>query len=103
SEEQTRFSRVEADGLAVFKSTIRGRVVYLVATDFRVRGGSFGKTNSQRLAFAFREAAASRSPVLLVLDTLGVRFMDGRTVFQESFGLVPALLALRSRSLVVTI
>src|SRR5262245_977719 len=101
-EAETEFSRLGADGLAIFKASIGGRVVYLVATDFRVRGGSFGKESSRRLAYAFREAAASQSPLLLVLDTIGVRLMDGRTVFQESFGLIPALLALRSRSLVVT-
>lgn len=97
-------SRITLDGIV----PVIGRVgesarVAAVFFDFRASGGSLGKENSDRLAAFIRIADEKRIPLVLILNSLGVRFMEGRTVFRHAFQVLPELFKFKRNNLLMTV
>ncbi|RFA25376.1 hypothetical protein CAI21_19270 [Alkalilimnicola ehrlichii] len=97
-----RPDRLRADGIWLLSGTIDGQPVAVGWWDFRVKGGSFGRSVCRRFLAFLRAVEQRHQPLLLVVNSLGLRFMEGRTIFADVFGLIPALLRFKRRQLLVT-
>jgi acetyl-CoA carboxylase carboxyltransferase component len=98
-----RFSRNECDGLIAVIGWVGNRQVGVLMNDFRVNGGSFGAEVSKRTSSFLDIAREAGLPVIFLLNTLGVRFLEGRTVFQETFSIIPHLDRFAEKNLLITI
>jgi acetyl-CoA carboxylase carboxyltransferase component len=98
-EEEYKLTRVSMDGLCTFMGTVQDQKVGVIMTDFRSAGGSFASKNSQRMISFIRYLEAEKLPLVLILDSLGVRFMDGRAVFDDAFGVMPELFRFKQNNL----
>ncbi|HVK61442.1 MAG TPA: carboxyl transferase domain-containing protein [Bdellovibrionales bacterium] len=98
-----KFSRNDCDGFITAFGWIGNRQVGIIMNDFRVNGGSFGREVSQRTAKFLDIAREAEIPVVFLLNTLGVRFLEGRTVFKETFSIIPHLDRFAEKNLLVTI
>lgn len=90
------------DGLYTFTGKVNNSTVGIIYTDFRVNGGSFGSENSQRAIHFIREMQQRDTPIVFLMNSLGARFIDGRTVFDGAFGIIPELLAFKKQNLLIT-
>src|SRR5262245_34892536 len=102
SSSDTGFSRISCDGFATLEGTSQGRPMGVVYNDFRIRGGSFGKEPSRRLARFLDELGDRGTPVLMVLNSIGVRLMEGRSVFHDALSVLPAIERFTNRSTLYT-
>jgi propionyl-CoA carboxylase beta chain len=98
-----RFSRGECDGLIAAFGWVGERQVGILMNDFRMNGGSFGAEVSKRTADFLEMAREASIPVIFLLNTLGVRFLEGRTVFQETFSIIPHLDRFAVDNMLITI
>lgn len=96
------YDRREADGFVTLRVTGPRGAFGVVCNDFKSKGGSFSKDNSERVAAFIDEAAAAGYPLVLIVDSMGVRLMDGRAVVKPAFGIIPGLWRFRERHLLVT-
>lgn len=96
-------SRTEADGIIHAVGWVENKLVGVVFNDFRMNGGSFSAEGSLRSIAFFQLMTDSATPVIFVLNTLGVRFMEGRTVFEETFSLLPAITRFAEKNPLITI
>lgn len=96
-------SRAECDGIIHAVGWIENKLVGVAFNDFRVNGGSFSSASSQRSTAFFKLMNDSQTPVILVLNTLGVRFMEGRTVFEETFSMLPEITRFAENNPLITI
>ena len=97
------FSRTECDGVITLRGWIGERMVGIIFNDFRVNGGSFGKACGLRASTFIREMDAQGCPIILALNTIGLRIMEGRTVARNSFSMVPALKKFTESNLLITV
>ncbi len=96
------YDRRRDDGLVALRVTGDGAAFGVACSDFRLKGGSYSHLNSERLAAFVDEMAAQDLPLVLLIDSMGVRLMDGRTVIKPAFGVIPHLLRYREKHLLVT-
>jgi acetyl-CoA carboxylase carboxyltransferase component len=85
------FNRVQADGLVAVRGVVSGRTVSVAVTDFRVSGGSFGKENMSRFGRFLAEIDLHDGCFIFLLNTLGARFTEGRSLFSPVFSVIPAI------------
>jgi acetyl-CoA carboxylase carboxyltransferase component len=97
------FTRISADGIVGVRGKIDGRIVSAVLTDFRVGGGSFGRENMVLLHAFMQEISLHDGSLVFILNTLGVRFTDGRSLFSSVFQIFPDLLEYRKNHLFVAV
>lgn len=95
--------RSQSDGAWMIVGRAGTRPVAVIWHDFRVNGGSYGKALSTRMKAFLTMCGRARLPLVLKISSVGVRFMEGRTVFDPAFELVPALLAYKEKNLVVAV
>ncbi len=100
--DKTHTDRMSMDGLYTFTGKVNDAIVGIIYTDFRVNGGSFGSENSQRAIHFIREMQQRNTPIVFLMNSLGARFIDGRTVFDGAFGIIPELLAFKKQNLLIT-
>lgn len=100
--DKTHTDRMSMDGLYTFTGKVNDSTVGIIYTDFRVNGGSFGSENSQRAIHFIREMQQRNIPLVFLMNSLGARFIDGRTVFDGAFGIIPELLAFKKQNLLIT-
>ena len=98
----TSHSRVESDGVTCLIGSCGGRSIAVTQFDFRISGGSFSKLNSRRLVAFIEMARHQKMPLAMQINSLGVRIMEGRTVFSDAFNLIPALLRFRESAPLLT-
>jgi acetyl-CoA carboxylase carboxyltransferase component len=96
-------SRIGFDGMITLTGQIHGRTVGLVVSDFRVAGGSFSKKNSTRTGEFIRHMGKMKIPLVFVINSLGVRFMEGRTVFDDAFSIISDLYSYRQENMLITV
>jgi acetyl-CoA carboxylase carboxyltransferase component len=96
------YDRREADGFITLRVSHERGAFGVVYNDFKLKGGSFSKGNSERLAAFFDRMTDEGLPVAFLVDTMGVRLMDGRAVVKPGFNIIPGLLRFRERQLLVT-
>jgi len=106
----TRIQRVDAIAgdaaglicLDVLTDTIPGGM-WVMLTDPRIHGGTLTAGNLRLLRQFIALARSDTRPFVFILATGGVRLTQPRTLFQNVFGAVPDLFALRQTRLLVTI
>lgn len=96
-------SRVKQDGIWLIKGRFDGISVAIAWWDFRVKGGSFGRHNSEALRAFLQHPDILGLPLILAVNSLGFRFMEGRKIFGSVFGLIPAINQYKKQHLVVSI
>jgi acetyl-CoA carboxylase carboxyltransferase component len=98
-----RVTRMTLDGTWFLRGSVQGQPLAMVWNDFRVNGASTGKLVAQTYT-AFLEALMDDPrPLLIGVRTMGVRFMEGRTVFPHAFNILPTLNRYRKQHLVITL
>jgi acetyl-CoA carboxylase carboxyltransferase component len=102
-EDLTELERTDCDGLLCLRGWLNGSRVGVVQCDFRVNGGSFGHDNSKRLTSFLEQMSACGAPVFMAVNSIGVRIMEGRTVFGDAFSIWPALTRFRKTGLLITL
>ena len=65
------------DGVVVGSGTIDGRLVYVFAQDFTVKGGSLSKTMSEKICKVMDMAMTMGAPVIGINDSGGARIQEG--------------------------
>lgn len=100
--EMGEFDRLSMDGVVTLIGEINGQKVGVINTDFRVFGGSFSKRNSQRVCKFIQTMSEMHLPIVFGLNSLGVRFIEGRTVFDDAFSIISALCQFRKENLLIT-
>lgn len=95
--------RVSFDGIVTLTGRINGKNVGVVVSDFRVGGASFSKKNSKRVSAFVKQMGQLKYPIIFILNSLGVRFMEGRTVFDDAFSIISDLYHFRKENLLICI
>ncbi len=101
-ESNEEISRVGFDGVFTLIGEINGQKVGVILTDFRVSGGSFSKKNSSRASAFVHLLGDLKLPLIFLLSSLGVRFTEGRTVFDPAFSIISDLYYFRKNNLLIT-
>ncbi len=68
---------VLGDGVVTGYGTVDGRVVYVYAQDFTVKGGALGEMHSHKICRVMDLAAANGSPIIGLIDSGGARIQEG--------------------------
>ena len=103
SDSEKDVSRLTADGFWLAKGSYKGRTVAVCWCDFRVKGASFSSASAYRLNAYLELLEPDGIPLIFVLNSLGFRFTEGRNIFSEVFGLVPALDQFRKNNFLITV
>lgn len=98
-----KISRVKLDGMWLIKGYINSQPVAVIWSDFRVKGGSFGKYICEALQAFLTCPEIKGLPLVVGVNSLGFRFMEGRSIFNSVFGIIPAIAAHKENNLVMTI
>lgn len=98
-----KLQRQNLDGIWCLTAHIGPQPVAVVWWDFPYRGASVGKAASQRVLAFLREIEHRGLPLILCVNSMGVRFTEGRTVFDFAFSLLPALDRYRNRHPIISI
>ena len=98
-----KLKRTSGDGTWLFCSSGLEQDVAVIWSDFRVNGGSFGGDIANRITSFLKQCEQRHLPLIVVMNTLGYRFMEGRAVFNEVFSLIPTLDSYSRQQLVVTV
>ncbi len=95
------FNRIQADGVIAVRGTVNEQTVSVILNDFRVNGGSFGQKNMNRMNQFISAIDAHEGSLIFILNTLGARFTEGRSLFTEVFSMIPSLQRYRKNHLYV--
>ncbi len=96
------FSRKNADGIMTFIVKTRKGSFGIIYNDFKINGGSFGRSPSKRAIAFVKEMKEQGNPIAVMTNSIGVRIMEGRKVFNDAFGLIPALCDFAESNLLLT-
>jgi acetyl-CoA carboxylase carboxyltransferase component len=96
------YDRRKADAVITLKVTHDHGSFGVIYNDFKVKGGSFSRANSERLAAFIDEMSAQHLPTVFLVDSMGVRLMDGRALVKPAFSVIPRLLRYREDHLLIT-
>ena len=69
--------RIPGDGVVTGWGTINGRMVYLIAKDFTVFGGSLSEAHAQKICKILDMAMQNCAPVIGLYDSGGARIQEG--------------------------
>lgn len=95
-------SRMGFDGAFTLIAEVRGEKVGIIYNDFKMNGGGFGEKNSERIVAFLNYLDLNRIPLVFSLQSIGVRFMEGRKVFKHAFKIIPALKKFKENNLIIT-
>ncbi len=70
-------TKVPGDGVVTGWGTINGRVVYVLAKDFTVFGGSLSEAHANKMMKIQEMALRSRAPIIGLFDAGGARIQEG--------------------------
>ena len=90
-ENSSEMLRKQCNGLVTLIGRVQGERVAFICSDFRIYGGGFGVDNSKRLNRFLHYCNLENIPALFAIDSMGVKIVEGRKVFCESFKVIPAL------------
>ena len=69
--------KISGDGVVTGSGTINGRLVFVYAQDFTVKGGSLGLAHAQKIERIINMAMKAKAPVISMLDGGGARIQEG--------------------------
>ena len=98
----SEFVRKKSHGIITMRGAVSNLELGLIYHDFRVSGGSFCRENSKRIVAFLNELNKKKTPLLILLNTMGVNLMEGRTVFSPAFSILPALMDYSESNLLIT-
>jgi propionyl-CoA carboxylase beta subunit len=70
-------TKVPGDGVVTGWGTINGRVVYVIAKDFTVFGGSLSEAHARKMTKIQDMALKNRAPIIGLFDAGGARIQEG--------------------------
>ena len=70
-------AKIPGDGVVTGWGTINGRVVYVIAKDFTVFGGSLSETHARKMTKIQDMALKNRAPIIGLFDAGGARIQEG--------------------------
>ncbi|MCC0006875.1 MAG: acyl-CoA carboxylase subunit beta [Hyphomicrobiaceae bacterium] len=70
-------TKVPGDGVVTGWGTINGRVIYVIAKDFTVFGGSLSETHAKKMTKIQDMALKNRAPIIGLFDAGGARIQEG--------------------------
>ncbi|WP_419893524.1 acyl-CoA carboxylase subunit beta [Oceanobacillus kimchii] len=70
-------NQTSGDGVIVGFGTIEGRIVYIYSQDFKVLGGTVGKTHAEKISKLFDLAGENKYPIIGLFDSGGARIQEG--------------------------
>ena len=82
--------RKNQDGVWLFTAKLNGVPIAIIWNDFRVSGGSFGKQNVDRILSFMSHLKQQGLPLIVGVNSMGVKISQGRTHFDKAFRLIPA-------------
>ena len=91
SDNESKIGRKSFDGFITFIAKIEGRDVGVIFNDFRSLGSSFGKENSKRVSSFLEDLTQRKIPLLFLCQSMGIRIQEGRSLFKDTFSLIPAI------------
>lgn len=100
---QKPLSRKAQDGVWLFTAMLHGQKVAFFWNDFRVSGGSFGKKNVDRMLSFLIQTSKAKLPLIVGVNSMGVKISEGRTLFDRAFSLIPALESYKQSAKVYTV
>ncbi len=99
------FRRSDCDGLVTAAVPGPTGEIAVIWNDFRVNSGTYSRATARRFV-AFLEHLGTweqeQVPLVHVVNSAGLRLMDGRALFSDAFAIWPALLAHAARHPVLT-
>jgi acetyl-CoA carboxylase carboxyltransferase component len=96
------FCRRQADGFyTLLAVSENGKKIGVIYNDFKVNGGSFGKDVSAKMIAFVRYLKEHSIPLVFFVNSMGVRLMEGRTVFANAFSLIPVLQEFKKNNLLI--
>ena len=101
--EMGELDRMSLDGIITLIGNVKDQRVGVIFTDFKVLGGSFSKRNSLRVCQFINLMKEMNLPIVFSLNSLGVRFVEGRTVFDNAFSVINYLHQFRKENLLITV
>ena len=72
----------EGEGVVTGFATIEGYPVYIAAQNFKVLSGGVSKANCEKILKCLTLAEKNSTPVIYILNSLGVRIGEGVTVLE---------------------
>ena len=95
--------RKNQNGIWLFTGTLFGQQVAVCWNDFRISGGSFGKENVDRMLNFLSQTQQQKLPLILGVNSMGVKISQGRTLFDKAFSLIPAIEGYRQNARVFAV
>ena len=96
------FSRRNSDGLMTLIIKDKNFQYGIIYNDFKVNGGSFGKEVCQRAIKFIEKLDQEKLPLIYLVNSIGVRLMEGRGVFNEAFKLIPSIERFKKNNMFIT-
>jgi acetyl-CoA carboxylase carboxyltransferase component len=97
-----KFDRRSADGTLTLLLEGEDQKIGIIYQDFKVKGGSFGKKVSERIVEFINYLSKENIPLIFCINSMGVRIMEGRTVFSGAFSLIPVIEKFKENNVLVT-
>ena len=95
-------SRKIQNGFWLFTAHHQGQKIAIIWNDFRVSGGSFSRANMKRTLSFLQKIKAEKLPLIIGVNSMGVKISEGRSVFEEVFTIIPAIEEYKSSAPVFT-
>lgn len=95
-------SRVNLDGLILIRVAINHFELMIAWSDFRVNGGSFSLASANRFNQFLLYADQRSTPLIFAINTMGLRFMEGRSIFSAVFSMITYLKSFSESNLLIT-
>lgn len=100
---EATLNRKSQQGVFLFTCQYQHQEIAIAYSDFRLNGGSFGQDNSQRLHAFIEYCREAKTPLVMVINSMGVSFLEGRSVFNDAFPLILDINALKQVTTVFTL
>jgi acetyl-CoA carboxylase carboxyltransferase component len=101
-DDATKTDRISQDGIITALGHVSGQNVGIIYQDFRVNGASVSKQNAQRMMAFMELLREMKLPLIFLMNSLGVRITQGRTIFNDAFSVIPTLFTLKNEVPVIT-
>lgn len=95
-------SRRNLDGLWLFCVELQAKRIAFAWFDFRIKGGSLSSGNALRFNQFLDAIEEHNIPLIILCNSMGVRFTEGRKIFRDSFSVIPKLLNYKKSNLLIT-
>jgi acetyl-CoA carboxylase carboxyltransferase component len=100
--EKKKYFRSDFEGLITFKGLINGMEVYVALSDYQYFGGGISIESSSRFGEFIENNLKTNHPLIMILDTIGVKASQGRQTFKPVFSNIERLKRVREKNLLLS-